>query len=392
MNDIAVFDFLSHDTMHHAFNEGYLRTIRIAFPEDRIVFHAREGHLRNLGPRIADLPGLTTIAAPPFQPPFGLSRHNPVGGHWAAWQCRKFVTRAIADRPTRLATLLGVESNLWAVLGRGWPRTGSTKLHMILHGQLGDSMIWRSRNPLVRAFDMVAQLRRPLPQTVRLVTLELGVADAITAIAPAVRPALATLEHPVLVSEWPQASQQPHERLRIGFLGHARRAKGYEEFVDLARQAQRPALEFHAIGLSSSETDHLDVSALARRPTPAGLDRQEYLRAVAELDLVCLPLHSRAYDFTASGTVSDAITALKPLLAFRNRTLDAIVAKYGEIGYFVGSQEELCRIIRELDVSEFQRRLPLWQKNLIALRDARQPERLGPDYAALLAQPQPDPA
>jgi hypothetical protein len=383
--EIAVFDFLSHENMHHAFNEGFVRVLRAAWPEDRIVFHARAGHIANLAPRLSDVGPLRFQPAPPFQPPFGLSRHNPAAGHWAARRCRSFMAQAIANRPVRLAALLGVDSNLWAVAGCFWPRLSPAPLHMILHGQLGDAMIWRSRNPLVRAFDMVAQLRRKLPAQVRLVTLELGVADAIAAIAPALRPALATLEHPVLVSEWPQMAPRRHPAMRIGFLGHARRAKGYQVFVELARQGRRPALEFHAIGLSSPETDHLDAGALTRRPTAAGLARQDYLRAVAELDLVCLPLHSRAYDFTASGTVSDAIAALKPLLAFRNRTLDAIVAKYGEIGYLVDSRQELDRIVRELDRGEFQRQLPAWQRNLAALRDARRPESLGAAYAALLA-------
>lgn len=384
--EVAVFDFLSHENMHQAFNEGYLRTLTAAYPDDRIVFYARTGHIANLAPRLSDVPRLNFQSAPPFEPPFYLSRHNPIAGHWAALRCREFIARCIADRRLRLAALLGVESNLWAVIGRSWPKLSSGPLHMILHGQLGDAMIWRSRNPLIRGFDMVAQLRRRLPPSVRLVTLELGVAGAIAAIAAVLRPALATLEHPVLVSEWPTALPQQHATLRVGFLGHARRAKGYQVFVDLARQGQRPGLEFHAIGLSSPETDHLDATVLARRPTPAGLARRDYLQAVAELDLVCLPLHSRAYDFTASGTVSDAITAVKPLLAFRNCTLDAIVEKYGEIGLLVDTQEELHRIVRELARAEFLQRLPLWRHNLTALRDARRPERLGPFYAGWAAR------
>src|SRR3954453_19335196 len=93
----------------------------------------------------------------------------------------------------------------------------------------------------------------------------------------------------------------------------------------------------------------LDTSPLTYLPSGTPLPRQEYLRLLSEVDFVCLPLHARTYDFTASGTVSDAIAALKPVLALRNRALDKIVERYGLIGYLVDSHEQLCRLVRSLD-------------------------------------------
>ena len=56
--EIALFDFISHETMHLPFNEEYLRVLRAAFPGARIVFRARAGHAANLKPRVADLGGI----------------------------------------------------------------------------------------------------------------------------------------------------------------------------------------------------------------------------------------------------------------------------------------------------------------------------------------------
>ena len=36
--EIKIFDFLSFDHVHLPFNEGYLRILRAAFPEDHISF------------------------------------------------------------------------------------------------------------------------------------------------------------------------------------------------------------------------------------------------------------------------------------------------------------------------------------------------------------------
>jgi hypothetical protein len=383
--EIALFDFISHETMHLPFNEEYLRVLRAAFPGDRIVFRARAGHVANLKPRVADLGGIDFEACEPMTPPFGLSSHNPLGGRLAARNCRRVMADSVRGRPLRLAALLGVDGNLYAAIGRHWPEVSPAPLHMILHGQLGDAMIWRSRNPVTRAADLVSQIQRPLPPTVKMVALELGVREAIAELAPG-NGSVVTLEHPILVSEWSEETPPAADgRLKIAFLGNARRSKGFELFATLARTSEREDLAFESIGIAAPDTDHLDVSALARKPSRTSMSRQDYLDAVRAIDLVCLPLHSRAYDFTASGTFADAVSALKPLIAFRNRTFDAIVAKYGPIGWLVESEAELFYLVSTLDPQAFAAARVDWVTNLRRIREARRPEALAGGYALTLA-------
>jgi hypothetical protein len=384
IREIALFDFISHETMHLPFNEEYLRLVRAAFPADRIVFRAQAGHVANLKPRVADLPDILFEACEPFTAPFGMSGHNPLGGWLAARTCRHAMADAVAGRPLRLAVLLGTDGNLYSVVGRHWPDVSPAPLHMILHGQLGDAMIWRSRNPVARAADLVAQVRRPLPAAVKLVALELGVADAIAELAPANRSVI-TLEHPILTSEWSEDAPPANDRrLKIAFLGNARRSKGFEVFVNLAKASERTDLSFESIGVAAPDTDHLDVGMLARKPSRTSMSRQDYLDAVRATDLVCLPLHSRAYDFTASGTFADAVSALKPLVAFRNRTFDAIVERYGPIGWMVESEAELFYLASTLDAAVFAAARVEWVANLRKIRQARRPESLAGSYAAMV--------
>ena len=386
IREIALFDFISHETMHLPFNEEYLRVLRAAFPGDRIVFRARAGHVANLRARVADLSGIAFEACEPFTVPFGLSAHNPLGGRLAAHSCRQTMANATKGRPLRLAVVLGIDGNLYAAVGRHWPSISSAPLHMILHGQLGDAMIWRSRNPITRAADLVSQIRRPLAPSVKLVALELGVKEAIAGLAPA-NSSVITLEHPILTSEWSEAEPSTGDgKLTVAFLGNARKSKGFEVFASLARTSEREDIAFESIGVSAPDTDHLDVSKLARKPSRTSMSRQDYLDAVRAIDLVCLPLHSSAYDFTASGTVADAVSALKPLIAFRNRTLDAIAAKYGPIGWLVESEAELFYLVATLDRQALAASRPEWVANLRKIREARRPEALAPGYAALVGR------
>jgi hypothetical protein len=293
---------------------------------------------------------------------------------------------SLRGRKPRLVTLLGIDGNLYGEVGRRWPCVSKAPLHMILHGQLGDAMVWRSRNPVARAVDIVAEVSRPLPPSVRLVALELGVKEAIAELAPA-NHSVAIMEHPILVSEWSGESPPRDDGLlKIGFLGNARRSKGFETFVNLVGSAARTDIAFEAIGIAAPDTDHLDVSMLSRKPSRTALSREEYLAATRDLDLVCLPLHGRAYDFTASGTVADAVAALKPLLAFRSRTLDAIFERYGPIGWLVDSETELIYLVQTLDKAAFNALRPAWIENLRKMREARRPEAIARGYAELVRE------
>jgi hypothetical protein len=380
--EVEVFDFLSFDHVHLPFNEGYLRILKAAYPDDRILFRAAKGHVERLVRRVSDLAGITFQPCDSFETPFGLSHHNPFAGRWAARQCLNVVARRAAGRRVRLTALLGFNASLLAVIGHRWPTISSGPLHLILHSHLGEAMAWRSRNPLIRAADLVSQLSRPLPQAVRIVALELGMEAAINHLLPAVSRAIITLEHPILSSEWTRSRPSTSTgKVKVGFVGHARRAKGFDLFVELARCCPRDDIEFHAIGHSSPETDHLDTSGLARKPSRMPLLRDEYLAALDEVDIVCLPLPGHVYDFTGSGTVSDAIAALKPLIVFRNRTMEAMFARYGSIGWLADDRGDLFRIVGELDPIEFARRHSSWVENLRAIREARRPEVLATSYA-----------
>ena len=331
---------------------------------------------------MANLADITFQPCKYFATPFGTSHHNPGTGHWGARQCLGVIAKHTAGRRLRLTALLGFNASLLAVIGHRWPAVSSAPLHMVLHSHLGEAMAWRSRNPFIRAADLVSQLKRPLPQSVRIVALELGMKEAIAHSLPAIAPALVTLEHPILPSEWmAKPPLAPTGKVKIGFVGHARQAKGFDLFVELADSCSRDDIEFHAIGHSSPETDHLDTSKLARNLSKMPLLRGEYLAALEEVDLVCLPLPGHVYDFTGSGTVSDAIAALKPLILFRNRTMEAMFARYGPIGWLAEDRDDLIRLVGALNPIEFARRHSSWVNNLRAIREARRPELLAKSYA-----------
>lgn len=370
--------------MHLQFNEVYLRLIRAAFPGCPVIFHARAAHVESLAARLADVDGIDMRPCAPFAVPFGLSHHSPIAGRWAAHQSIGNMLDLLRGASPLLVAVLGVDAHLYAGLRRAW-RARHTPLHLILHSQLGDSVLWRSRNPVTRAFDFVSAIDRPLPPSIRIVALELGVKEAIASISRKPDFGVVTLEHPILRSEWCSSpAPRSDEILRIGFLGHSSRNKGFHLFAALARQYRAPEKRFEAIGIWAPETETLDLSGLDRLPARGGLPRAEYLNALAGLDIVCLPLAGRAYDFIASGSLSDAIAALKPLVALRTRTLAAIWEKYGPLGYLAESEEDLAGYVAAMSKSDMGARRQIWTDNLSVLRQARLPESLASTYSTFI--------
>ncbi len=382
MGIIAAFDFLSHSTMHLPFNEGFLKVLRAAFPEDRIVFAAQAGHVANLRDACAGLDDVEFTAVAPLAVARTTKAHNPFLGRPAARHCWAEVVRVLAGRTPRLGVLGGMDANLLAVFRNRWRGLPGVPLHYVLHNHLDAAKFWRSRNPFLRRFDFISVLARPLPPDQFVLALELGIADAIEEEFPQHRGRVLTLEHPVLDNEWCAPAPLPMDRpIRVGFTGNCAKDKGFGLFVDLANQFAGKGFEFYGIGREAAPD--LDTSALSLKPAPGGLLRPEFVAALHGVDLVCLPL-SPATKYVASGSIIDAFAAAKPLVIVANPMLQAIREKYGEFGFLAADRAGIRTFFDAFDRARIAPLHAAWLETVVHIREARRPERLGAAYASLL--------
>ena len=377
---IYCFDVFSHSQMHLPFNESYLRILRAAFPDDQIKFFADSGHIINLKKKFIADSWVNFSAIDMIKEKFGFSRHNPFFSRIGSNQTLDTISQLIKSTEIRFLVFMGVDAGLYSAIASRWTYPTAPKIHLLMHAQLGDSMVWRSRNPFIKNSDFVSQLKKPLSNNIKIVALELGVDESITMIAPHLSKNILTIEHPIDVSEFADAttSNQP---IRIGFLGNANRNKGFDVFADIAKNNKNSNIEFHAVGIKSkSDGAAVDTSGLVREPVSGGLSRLDYLAGVRQLDIVCSPLYTRCYDFIASGTVSDAITALKPIIGLKSRTLQAIHQKYGAYGEIFDNPSDIESLFNDLDYSFFENLKKTWVTNLINIRKNRMPFELAKKY------------
>ena len=384
MGVIAVFDFLSHPHMHLPFNEGYLKVLRSAFPEKEIVFAACQGHIDNLKASLGSTEGIAFVPVEPLSAPAGKSLHHPWVGRRAARACFAEARRVLGGRKPEFAALCGMDANLLAVFRKAWAASYDATLHYVLHNHLAAAAHWRSRNPLLRAFDFASVFAKALPPGQSILVLELGLADTIEQYYSVHRGRVVTLEHPVVETEAAEPILPLSNRpLRIGFCGHCGRGKGFDIFVELATEFTGPQFEFHAIGLANPNASDLDLSSLVRKPSPVPVPREEFLAALRAVDLVCLPLPHKV-SFVASGSIIDAFAAAKPLLLTANQMHQAIRAEYGDFGLLFADTAELRQFFVEANRVRIEENYSSWIKTIIRIREARGRQPLARAYAATI--------
>jgi len=382
--NVYCFDVHSHSKMHLPFNESYIQIVRSAFPNDQIYFYAEAGHIDNLKIKFTTDSKVTFGTINPMVIPFGFSRHNPLLARIGANKTLNDISKIIKDKEVRLVTLMGADSGLYSAVADSWKNISNATIHLLMHAQLGDAMVWRSRNPFIKMGDYVSQLNKKLSANVKIVALELGVKESIIKLAPHLENNIITLEHPVVPAECSNNLGRMHQKIRVGFLGHANRNKGFDIFCNIAKKCTNSNIEFHAIGIEAkTEAQPIDTSGLTRKPAKGGLSRREYITAIQEVDIVCSPMYNRCYDFIASGTVSDAITHLRPIIGLSNITLEAIQKKYGQYGHLFNSAEDMLKFFNKLTIEMLASLNTDWHENLLKIQQRRHPINLGKEFAKL---------
>ncbi len=377
-NTIIAVDLVSHKDMHLPFNEGYIKTLCFAFPNQEIIFAAEKGHVEFLASIFKENDQVRLEPIYSLREQLGKnSEHNPFYSIPAARRAWEEVKNLAKGKTIQLMSVLGAASPLINVFSKKWKQSKHGHLHLVQHNQLVNAFHWRSKNPLFRYFDYISNLRRGLPAKQKLVTLELGLEDVIVKMAPNMAGSIYCLEHPVLSSEWGTAKFFEGDRpLKVGFTGHCGKGKGLDVFLKLAKKYTGDKFEFHAIGkLNEKNAGDLDTSVLKTEPKRQHVARDEFVSKLRDMDLICLPL-PRNISYVSSGSIIDAFAALKPLLISSNQSLTAIQEKYGDYGHIVQSVDEMDTFFKEFEVEKFKQQQVSWAKNLDTIRKARSEESL----------------
>jgi glycosyltransferase involved in cell wall biosynthesis len=258
-----------------------------------------------------------------------------------------------------------------------------------LHGNANDISGWRTRNPLLRQFDLVSALAASHSSRLRYLVLERAIRDELQRQIPALASRVDILPLPVNIDEFDLAARLPlREPVKIGFVGVATPAKGIDIYLRIAADLKRKygaRMEFHHVGRVLPGTDLSAFSCLDHPVSEAQLPRDEFIRRVSELHYFVFPYREGYYNLSASGALIDAITWRKPVIATALPFVTQIFDEFGDVGYLCADEAEIRAALDDvmtLDQARYDRQM----RALTRARESRTPAHLALSYREILKE------
>ena len=379
-------------TIHAPGNSATVQTVARAFPEQAIRVCADPSHLAELRRD----PALTAHSNVDFRPaalsPLHRGKTHVVSGRRFL---REFATlrAALGEAPDGEGCLLLLISAtptaiFAAALLARLTRRVRLGVQVGLHGNLNEIGGWRPRNPLTRRFDLASAMSARHPPGLRFLVLEPAIRDALAERSPGAAARTDVLPLPVNTAEMPAlGGARRSGPLRVGFVGQATQAKGFDVFLAIAQELKArygERIAFHLVGRAMPGADLAALAVLEDAAGTEHLPREAFIARLAALDYVLLPFREGYYDLSASGALIDAITWLKPIIATRVPLVRHFFETYGDIGFLCDGSDELRRAVEAALSGTEPGRYDAQVAAVARAREARRPEALARAYRAIV--------
>ncbi len=357
---------------HHApGNAGILRALLLIAGAQPVTFAAHPSHRAAvadlLGPELDARVGRTDF---PVSPPGGVK----VSRIREQFQAMRRLA-SVLD-PSVLIVVGTTSETLFACRLLAMTRRNLPIL-AVLHGNLSTAAIgWRSRDPRHRLFDSRSALRVARHPAIRFVVLDESIRQEAVARGLLPEAATVTWPQPIEPAEvWDTPHQPRQGPIHIGFVGSAHRNKGFGDFLKIARHFA-PAADRYRFTLAGGMMETYSDAERELVGAEYGLlDRVEYLRRIRGLDYVCLPVDPEVYALTASGSLLDAVAALKPVIAYPGGMVKAL-ASAGPIGFTCEDLNGMMDVVADHDALRDPAAYGRFQDSLRRQRTLRSPDAL----------------
>ncbi|TQF77503.1 glycosyltransferase family 4 protein [Elioraea sp. Yellowstone] len=387
---ILILELMDEAVTHAPGNSQWAQVIARALPDHQVRVCAPPAHLRALR-EDANLCALANVSFREIPLISAFRRQVNVVSPARARAEFAILRRLLAEVPAGESCLVVLASAaptaVFAARLAGALMRRRVAVQMVLHGFANEVLGWRTRNPLLRRFDLPGLMAAP-PQGVRFLALERAIAAELGRIAPAAAGRIDVLPLPVNANEIVVLPPVPLEPpIRLALVGQTTRAKGIEPFLAMARALKArhgSAVEFHVIGRRFPETPAEALAVLDGPPAEGYLDRKDFLARLAAMHYVVLPLQESYYRLSPSGALIDAITWLKPVVATAIPIVAEAFREGGEIGVLcpdvAAMERALDRLVTAPDPAEYARQVAALRR----LRDRRLPDALVGTYRRIV--------
>jgi hypothetical protein len=336
-----VFNALAWGFEHVPFDAALIASIAEAYPGEPIHFYGEKDHVRLvqkfLAPRFAGADVTWNDLALPdrvAKPSQRIAQDLLTCRAMLSEARRLQVERVLACYMHSTTGILALKA-LSAVYR---PRT----LAFIHHGSLLRLVSSRRYRPLLSLGN--GRLRQ--------VVLGDSIRDEVLSQLPGLSASMYAIRHPYFFDEAATSDLPEGGPISFSFLGLVDENKGFSAFVDLAAAVSstwKEAVQFDLIGGTRAGALPSSTGAFIKTYVADGpMPREVFETQLRKTHYTVFPYNPLFYKYIASGSLLDALTAGKPIIALRNSQFDEIFRTMGDIGYLcddVGHMKELTAAI-----------------------------------------------
>jgi glycosyltransferase involved in cell wall biosynthesis len=376
---IAICELYHREEAHVPFNAGMIEVVRLAFPEEKIIFFGEPSHVEQVQKQLGSLISASvcweTISLPPQNGNYFLRL-------FSAMNTVKRLQRSLGPNSNSRLIFTSISpATLIALKLMGRLVLKDMPIQVVSHGEIKSGVIGkRHRHPWRRFKEMRTAMSLFSGSSIQYLVLEHGIRERILQALPLLAGKIEVLEHPLPPNESNSHARKMSRPIHFGFLGLANEMKGFSTFLHLAAEmaTKHPGkAEFHVIGrLEPGVDSSREMEFLTTKPGLERLSRHEYIERVKRLHYIIMPYRLDYYELSPSGTLLDAIAWEVPVIASKLPIFERTFGTYGNVGYLFGNEKDLHAIVEdlaeEMDESGYARQV----SNLRKARLSRTPEKL----------------
>jgi hypothetical protein len=176
--------------------------------------------------------------------------------------------------------------------------------------------------------------------------------------------------------------------IRFGAFGVAIRSKGADIFFAMAKEILRSHVrcvpEFELVGHVADKTiGELQEDFVIVESSDLPLSREDYKTRAKSVDYVLFLNRPDAYELVASGSLMDAFSYLRPIIALKQPLFEYYFKTMGDIGYLCESYGEVKERILSILANKPNERYRAQQRNILNGREQFSPMVVSSQLATL---------
>lgn len=376
-NNIIVCEPQCAGLEHVEFNSPFLAALRSAYPEKKILFLAEKNHLENVRARLKEF----SIEGIDFET-IDIPQRNLLNNQRFSIELR--LARSIFEK----ASTMNAEKIIFSSVTSAGLVSIKFLLRsfrdmdcmVILHAVL--ESVLKKRPPL-KPFSLKSYLELPFwfrftfpygnNENLRYIVLGESIRDNLSRLFPRLRDRTVAIDHPYFYENAPDHSPFKDGIASFGSLGVASRSKGSDSFIRVAKEIKSGKegpwnARFIHIGPVDKKIK-FEGSCVELPRNDSFLSRADYERFLSAIDYAVFFHKPTLYRLTASGSLLDSFSHLKPVIALKNPFFSYYFDLMGDIGYLCDDYEDMKATILTIMKDQPSERYMKQRENILRGRD-----------------------